>query len=158
MKRPWNLINLPVYSLLTHDQEGHLNMNVCTYVGAVSMQPKLYSIAIDYKTKTYQNLLHSQIAVLQLLSKQQLGLVRKLGKQSGFKVDKEAFLRKKDLLTTWRNLEILKDCSAALVLHKTNQLKIGGDHEMFYFKVQKFSSFSSDVMSYQDLIEKNIIL
>ena len=158
MKRPWNLINLPVYSLLTHDQEGHLNMNICTYVGAVSMQPKLYSIAIDYKTKTYQNLLHSQTAVLQLLSKQQLGLVRKLGKQSGFKVDKEAFLRKKDFLTTWRTHEILKDCSAALVLHKTNQLNIGGDHEMIYFKVQKFSSFSSDVMSYQDLIEKNIIL
>ena len=121
------------------------------------MQPKLYSIAIDYKTKTYQNLLHSQTAVLQLLSKQQLGLVRKLGKQSGFKMDKEGFLRKR-LFNNRRNHEILKDCSAALVLHKTNQLKIGGDHEMFYFKVQKFSSFSSDVMSYQDLIEKNIIL
>ena len=158
MKRPWNLIDLPVYSLLTQDQEGHLNMNICTYVGAVSMQPKLYSVAIDYASKTYQNLLHSQTAVLQLLSKQQLGLIRKLGKQSGFKVDKEAFLRKKDYLTTWHTHEILKDCSAALALHKIKQLNIEGDHEMFFFKVQKFSSFSSNVMSYQDLIENNIIL
>ena len=71
MKRPWNLIDLPVYSLLTLDEEGVINMNICTYVSAVSMQPKIYSVAIDYKTKTYQNLTNSQVAVLQLLTKEE---------------------------------------------------------------------------------------
>ena len=53
MKRPWNIIDLPVYSLLSNDMNGNINMNICTYVSAVSMKPKIYSIAIDFKTKTY---------------------------------------------------------------------------------------------------------
>ena len=54
MKRPWNIISPPVYSLVTYDEEGKVNMNICTYVSAVSMKPKIYSIAIDYTTKTYK--------------------------------------------------------------------------------------------------------
>ena len=45
MKRPWNIISPPVYSLVTYDEEGKVNMNICTYVSAVSMKPKMYSIA-----------------------------------------------------------------------------------------------------------------
>lgn len=158
MKRPWNLIDLPVYSLLTLDEEGVINMNICTYVSAVSMQPKIYSVAIDYKTKTYQNLTNSQVAVLQLLTKEHMQLVKKLGKKSGFKIDKEAYLRKNDCLTTWRSYPVLKNCSAVLELNKTTQLNVDGDHEIFFFKVNKFSSFSEDVLCFQDLIENNIIL
>ena len=55
MKRPWNIISPPVYSLVTYDEHGKVNMNICTYVSAVSMKPKMYSIAIDYTTKTYKN-------------------------------------------------------------------------------------------------------
>ena len=40
MKRPWNIIDLPVYSLLSNDVNGNINMNICTYVSAVSMKPK----------------------------------------------------------------------------------------------------------------------
>ena len=68
MKRPWNIVSPPVYSLLTFDDDGKLNMNICTYVSAVSMQPKMYSIAIDYTSKTYKNLQKSSKVVLQLLS------------------------------------------------------------------------------------------
>ena len=46
MRRPWNIINLPIYSLQTVDSNGKLNMNICTYVSVVSMKPKIYSIAI----------------------------------------------------------------------------------------------------------------
>ena len=72
MKRPWNIIDLPVYSLLSNDINGNINMNICTYVSAVSMKPKIYSIAIDFKTKTYDNLIASDRVVLQLLSKKNI--------------------------------------------------------------------------------------
>ena len=52
MKRPWNIINPAVYSLITYDEHDTLNMNICSYVSAVSLKPKLYLIAIDYSTKT----------------------------------------------------------------------------------------------------------
>ena len=32
MKRPWNIISPPVYSLVTYDDEGKVNMNICTYI------------------------------------------------------------------------------------------------------------------------------
>ena len=75
MKRPWNIIDLPVYSLLSNDVNGNINMNICTYVSAVSMKPKIYSIAIDFKTKTYDNLISCDRVVLQLLSKKILVLL-----------------------------------------------------------------------------------
>ena len=55
MKRPWNIIDSPIYSLQTVDEKGKINMNICTYVTAVSMKPKIYAIAIDYNTLTYKN-------------------------------------------------------------------------------------------------------
>ena len=51
MRRPWNIINLPIYSLQTVDKDGKLNMNICTYVSVVSMKPKIYSVAVYYGTK-----------------------------------------------------------------------------------------------------------
>ena len=41
MKRPWNIIDSPIYSLQSVDEEGKINMNICTYVTAVSMKPKI---------------------------------------------------------------------------------------------------------------------
>ena len=75
MKRPWNIISPPVYSLVTYDEHGKVNMNICTYVSAVSMKPKMYSIAIDYTTKTYKNLEKSSRVVLQLLSASNLKVI-----------------------------------------------------------------------------------
>ena len=55
MKRPWNRTNSSIYSLVTHDVKNQLNMNICTYVSVVNMNPRTYSIAIDYQTKTYES-------------------------------------------------------------------------------------------------------
>ena len=98
MKRPWNIVSPPVYSLLTFDADGKLNMNICTYVSAVSMKPKMYSIAIDYTSKTYKNLEKSSKVVLQLLSSENLKVIRKLGKVSGRLFDKERYLNSYNLL------------------------------------------------------------
>ena len=84
MKRPWNIVNPAIYSLVTYDEKDNLNMNICSYVSAVSLKPKIYSIAVDYSTKTYENLKLNSFVVLQLLSKSHLKIIRKLGKTSGY--------------------------------------------------------------------------
>jgi len=97
MQRPWNIIDVPVYSLATYDN-GIVNMNICTYVTGVSMKPKRYAIAIYEKTQTLKNLSANDNAVLQLLHHQQIKLVKVLGKKSGMDFDKQAYLSKKKQL------------------------------------------------------------
>lgn len=94
MRRPWNIIDSPIYSLATYHDES-VNMNICTYVTATSMMPKQYSVAIDYNTLTYQHLQHNDLVVLQLLSEANIGLVKSLGKKSGHNFDKQTYLEKK---------------------------------------------------------------
>ena len=81
MKRPWNIVDHAVYSLVSYDNANKINMNICTYVSAISMKPKVFMIAIYYGTKTYDNLLNSKSFVLQILSKKNISLVRTLGKK-----------------------------------------------------------------------------
>ncbi len=157
MRRPWNIINVPVYSLVTQGEE-RLNVNICTYVSAVSMKPKLYAIAIDYNSQTYKNLLDTDVAVLQILSHKNIDLVKPLGKKSGFKYDKQRYLEKKDALTEWNGQQVLKDSSAILLLKKQNSLP-AGDHELFIFETTRSKTFTDDnILMFQDLIEARIIL
>jgi len=157
MRRPWNLINCPVYSLATY-QEGVVNMNICTYVTAVSMQPKLYTIAIYKGTKTLENLQHSTLSVLQFLNKQHTSLVRPLGKKSGYKSDKATYLKKKNLLTEWQKKEVLSNCNAYLLLEKLS-VTTTGDHDLFFFKVLKYKTQSEqNILMFQDLVDQKIIL
>ena len=54
MKRPWNRVHTNIYSLLTNNNLNDFNMNICTYVSVVNMNPRMYAISIDYNTKTYK--------------------------------------------------------------------------------------------------------
>lgn len=157
MRRPWNIVNTPVYSLATY-AEGAVNMNICTYVTAISMKPKLYAVAVYYNTRTFDNLAVSDTAVLQVLSRGNQPLVRTLGKKSGRAYDKQAYLEKKDLLSTWNRLPVLNNACAYVLLHTQDRLSIGGDHELFIFKVERYRTASeNDVLMFQDLVEANII-
>ena len=159
MKRPWNIINLPIYSLVTYDETDNLNMNICSYVSAVSLKPKLYSIAIDYSTKTYENLKLNSFVVLQLLSKSHLKIIRKLGKISGYLFNKEKYLRSKEMLEDWRRNIVLKDTCALIELKKINEINIEGDHAIFTFSVSKYTTLSEDgILTFRDLINNKIIL
>ena len=81
MRRPWNITNEVIYSLVSYSDTLKYNMNICTYVSVVNMKPKIYVITIDYKTLTYQNLTSkSHNVVLQILSKENISLIRQLGK------------------------------------------------------------------------------
>jgi len=159
MKRPWNIINLPIYSLVTYDDTDNLNMNICSYVSAVSLKPKLYSIAIDYSSKTYENLKLNSFVVLQLLSKSHLKIIRKLGKTSGYLFNKEKYLRSKEMLEDWRRNIVLKDTCALVELKKINEINIEGDHAIFTFSVSKYTTLSEDgILTFRDLIDNKIIL
>lgn len=159
MRRPWNIINQPVYSLATSNSDGKVNMNVCTYVTAVSMLPKIYTIAIDYHSRTFDNLMRTDEVVLQVLNQQHMGLVKSLGKKTGKKMDKMSYLEKKGLLSNWLGFHVLKNANAYLKLRKVKNEDIGGDHEIFFFQCEKFKTNSEEgILMFNDLIEHGIIL
>jgi flavin reductase (DIM6/NTAB) family NADH-FMN oxidoreductase RutF len=136
MKRPWNLIDAPVYSLLTC-KEGRTNMNICTYVTAVSMQPKQFAVAVFHGSYTQSQVTVGTPVVLQLLAEGQHGLVRHLGKQSGYILDKHAYLLRKNQLKDWQGFDVLREAVAWMVLQPLS-MQAAGDHDVWLMEVQRF--------------------
>ncbi|WP_436515394.1 flavin reductase [Ekhidna sp. To15] len=158
LKRPWNIVDVPVYSLATYDGD-RVNMNICTYVTAVSMKPKIFMIAVYYGTRTLDLLENSNVAVLQILHQNHSPLVRPLGKKSGNSFDKGEFLASKNLLTQWNGKQVLKDACGYLQFEKIDRKNIGGDHELFWFEVKKSKTISEhNVLMFQNLVKEGIIL
>lgn len=155
MQRPWNLPSFPVYSLATYEGQ-NANMNICTYVTAVSMQPKIMAIAVYENTKTLENLRLGSEAVLQLLHPDQWNLVRVLGKKSGLHYDKSSWLKKKQLICEWQGYPVLEGSAAYMQLNQKDVL-ITGDHHLHLFEVMKFKTLKSDVLTTQMLNDKKII-
>ena len=155
MKRPWNLPNIPVYSLATYDGST-VNMNICTYVSAVSMKPKRYIVAVYHQTKSLENILKSKSAVLQVLGKQHISLVNVLGKKSGLRYDKQNYLTKKKCLETWNDKTVLINCAGLMELEKLWH-KDAGDHTMFLFDVNRFQTNHEEVLMLDDLREKKLV-
>lgn len=155
MKRPWNLPNIPVYSLATYDGR-KVNMNICTYVSAVSMKPKRYMVAVYHETQSLQNIIISKTAILQVLGKQHVPLVNVLGKKSGLRYDKESYLNKKKCLELWNNRKVLTACAGLMELKKIWS-KDAGDHTMFLFDVKRFQTNHENVLMLDDLREKGLV-
>ncbi len=156
MKKPWNLVNVPVYSISTIDN-GIVNMNICTYVSAVSMSPKRYMVAIYHNTKTHAVAAQNQLFVLQLLSEKQYGLVKNFGQKSGISFDKHGFIQRKNALKLdskenpyatylWNGHSVLTNAVAVLLL-KPIQIIPAGDHDMFL----------CDVLSYKNQNDNQIL-
>jgi flavin reductase (DIM6/NTAB) family NADH-FMN oxidoreductase RutF len=155
MKRPWNLPNIPVYSLATYDGE-KVNMNICTYVSAVSMKPKRYMVAVYHETQSLQNILLSQTAILQVLGKQHVSLVNVLGKRSGLRYDKESYLIKRKHIELWNDRKVLSQCAGLVELEKLWS-KDAGDHVLFLFDVKRFQTNHENVLMLDDLREKKLV-
>ena len=157
MKRPWNIIDLPVFSLAVYGKS-NFNMNICTYVTGVSRKPKLYLIAIKENSKTLEMLKNAEFTVLQLLTKKQMNLVKVLGKKSGFNFDKQKYLLENGYLTKWKNYEVLANCAAYLKLKKIDYLKTG-DHIAYVFQCTASKTISeTNILMFQDLVNQKIIL
>ena len=134
-------------------------MNICTYVSVVNMNPKIYMIAIDYSTLTYQNLITNKSSIiLQGLSKKNIKLVRSLGKKSGKKFNKNRYLEKNKLTQKWKNYTILNNVSFAIELTEQEEIHQMRDHAIFVFKMKSFKNFNQDILSFNELIENKIIL
>jgi flavin reductase (DIM6/NTAB) family NADH-FMN oxidoreductase RutF len=155
MRRPWNLIDSPVYSLATY-AEGQVNMNICTYVTAISMEPKIYAIAIYKNTKTLENMLETEYAVLQFLHPEQFKLVKNLGQRSGLNFNKNRYLSKNNLVESWNGYDVLKNTAARILLQKVD-FKETGDHLLFTFKAEKYKSYHPEVLTSEILRTKKII-
>ncbi len=148
-KRPWNLIDVPVYSLVTRNGD-ETNMNLCTYVTAISLKPKRYVVGVFKDSCTYDRMRTSDKAVLQFLGKDNLPQCRLLGLKSGRRVDKTALLNKKKLLDEWNGFPILKNCAAVVLLRKRSMTS-AGDHDLVLFNVMEAVSFHDDVLMLNDL-------
>jgi flavin reductase (DIM6/NTAB) family NADH-FMN oxidoreductase RutF len=113
-KRPWNRVNLSVYSISSTDGTGNHNMHIITYATAISMQPKRFVCGIYQGTQTLNNVQANPHFILQLLAATQYRLVDLLGKKSGKSVDKIARLEKRKELMEWNGFKILKNCLAVM--------------------------------------------
>ncbi len=155
MQKPWNIPNFPVYSLVTENNGVH-NYNICTYVTAISMKPKLFAIAVFENTKTLINTTSHEFAVLQLLNIEQHNLVRILGKKSGKQVNKEALLQKRKLLESWNDFKVIKNTCSHVLLKKLSSQKTG-DHHLFIYEAIKQKSYATNYLSIEKLKEKKLI-
>ena len=155
-KKPWNRINLPVYSISS--KAGDIsNMNICTYVSAVSMQPKRIMVAIYENTKTLELVNKSPHFVLQLLNATQYRLVDLLGKKSAHTTDKISRLKKRKLLTSWNGFVILSTALAAMELKVINTMP-GGDHIIFLCDVIAYKNLNDgDALTLDDLRAHRLI-
>ena len=156
-KRPWNRVNLPVYSISSNDGKGNNNMHIITYASQISMQPKRYVCGIYEGTKTLTLVEANPTFVLQILAASQYRLVDLLGKKSGNNIDKIARLEKRQLLTEWKGFKILKDCLAVIELTTINTFE-GGDHKIFLCDVVDYKNLNDgDPLTLDTLREHKLI-
>ncbi|MBC7510893.1 MAG: flavin reductase [Ferruginibacter sp.] len=144
-KRPWNRVNLPVYSISSKAGDNQ-NMHIITYASQISMQPKRFVCGIYNGTKTLENVTQHGEFILQLLSATQYRLIDLLGKKTGKLIDKISRLKKRNEIVEWNGYPILKNCLAVMQLKVISTFE-GGDHK----------GFLCDVIAYKNLNEGNVL-
>ena len=155
-KKPWNRINLPVYSISSKSNR-NTNMHIITYATAVSMQPKRFICGIYHGTKTLINVEASSEFILQLLSEKQYRLVDLLGKKSGKQIDKISRLQKRDELTEWKGYPVLKNCLAVMQMKVVNSFE-SGDHKCFLCDVVAYKNLNDGKELTVDILREHKIV
>lgn len=156
LKKPWNRVNLPVYSISSKGNDG-FNMHIITYVTGISMQPKRFICGIFHGTQTLDNLEANGEFVLQLLSDTQYRLVDLLGKKSGKTIDKISRLEKRYELTYWNGYPVLKNCIAVMKLKVINSFE-AGDHKAFLCDMAQYKNLNNGVaLTLDDLRERKLV-
>lgn len=156
-KKPWNRVDLPVYSISSTDGKNRFNMNIVTYITAVSMQPRRFMCGIYRGTQTLSFVKQHPHFVLQLLSAEQYRLVDLLGKKSGRQVDKMGRLQKRDLITDWNGFKVTKQALALLELRVINHIS-GGDHDCFLCELVAYKNTNDGTPLTLDVLRaKNMV-
>ena len=155
-KKPWNRVNLPVYSISSKTAD-NCNMHIITYASQISMQPKRFICGIYHGTQTLLNVEKSGEFVLQLLADNQYRLVDLLGKKSGKVIDKISRLIKRNDLKKWNNFYVLKNCLAVMHLKVISSFE-GGDHKGFLCDVVAYKNLNEgEALTLDRLREKKLI-
>lgn len=153
-KKPWNRVNLPVYSVSSYDGMRH-NMNICTYVTPVSLTPKQYMVSIYKGTKTLDNVTKTHHFVLQLLDARHVSLVGRLSKYSGRKKDKLKTMER--MLSTYKEFKILTDAIAVIEMAVISMVD-AGDHMVALCDVVSYKNISEgEVLTLDHLRSKKLI-
>ena len=155
-KKPWNRINLPVYSI-SSKANGKANMHIITYCTAISMQPKRFICGIYHGTQTLMNVKASNEFVLQLLDEKQYRLVDLLGKNSGKEIDKISRLQKRDELAEWNGYLILKNCLAVMHMKIVSEFE-GGDHQCFLCDILSYKNINDGHPLTLDTLRKHNLI
>lgn len=135
MRKIWNRPSLPVWSLVTHDKDGASNFNICTYVTAISMEPKQMMVAVYKGTKTLENIRLQQQGLLILLSEELAGVVRVCGQMSGHSIDKLARLQKRYKFAYHKNYPYFALAAGYMEIECSDFIETGGDHVLVPMRV-----------------------
>jgi flavin reductase (DIM6/NTAB) family NADH-FMN oxidoreductase RutF len=137
MRKIWNRPADAVWSLSTNTSGGTGNMNICTYVTAVSLDPKLLLVAIYKNTQTLHNCKVGQTVLIQLLTEDLAPVVRVCGQKSGKDIDKIARLQKRYELSEHKHLPYLSQCAGFMELEIEQMVETSGDHTLLVCAVIK---------------------
>ena len=152
--RPWNRIPQPVYSLSTLHQ-GKINMNICTYVTPITMDPKQYLVGVYHDTQTFTALQATGQGLLQSLTIPQAPLVRPLGQKSGQSFDKHTYLKNKS--QRYHNLAYLPQSLS--ILHITVESWIPGiDHDLVICNVVSWKNLTNHTPLTLTYLKENKII
>lgn len=144
MRKLWNRPASPVWSLSTTDTDGKGNMNICTYVTSISLQPKMVVVAIYHHTKTLLNLKKHPKALLQLLTEDHADIIRTCGRQSGNAINKIERISKKHQVKIVSGLPCMVDSAGYMELEFFELSEVGGDHVVGIATVKNSKNFPTN--------------
>lgn len=137
MRKIWNRPDNATWSLSTESDAGVPNMNICTYVTAVSLEPKLMMVAVYKNTQTLSNVSINKTILLQLLTEELAPVVRICGQKSGNDIDKIPRLEKRYGLGQENTLFYFKEAAGYIVLTIEKLIETSGDHYLLVGRVTK---------------------
>jgi len=133
-------------------------MNICTYVSAISLDPKLLLVAVYRGTKTLENCAVGKIVLLQLLTEELAPVVRVCGQQSGNTIDKISRLQKRYSLKQQNDLFYFTNAAGFIELEIEQLLENSGDHVLLVGKVIKAKNLTDEtILTTTYLKEKKFI-
>lgn len=146
MRKLWNRGDDAVWSLCTKSEKGVANMNICTYVTAVSLEPKLMMVAVYKNTQTLKNVAVGKIVLLQLLGEDLAPVVRVCGQLSGKDIDKISRLKKRYELLVEKDLYYFKEAAGFMELEVEQLIETTGDHDLLVGKVLKVKNLHDKII------------
>jgi flavin reductase (DIM6/NTAB) family NADH-FMN oxidoreductase RutF len=142
MQKLWNRPAAAVWSLSTRSTAGAPNFNICTYVSAVSLDPKLFAVAVYKDTQTLENVAVGKVVLLQLLTEELVPVVRICGQCSGKHTDKITRLQKRYEIAQTEDLFYFKAAAGYVILSVEQLFETSGDHLLMVGKVIKSKNMS----------------